>query len=219
MKFHRVFVAACVGMAALLFSAAGSAKDQVDEPVMLVATPDLRDPLYGASVLIATPIGNGQHIGFIINHPTRVKLSEMFPEHVPSRKVTDPIFLGGPENVEALFALVHRQGLAGSGRVKVAHDLYLEVERDKVDLVIEKEHAKARFYAGVVVWQRGELEAEIRNDYWYVMDADASLVMRKSTNGMWEELVKRVMRNRNAITAGLTPHLAARAAPAAQAVE
>ena len=201
MIFGRIAIAAFLGAIAGLFSNNVIAADQIDEPVILVATPELRDRLYSATVLIAAPLGNGQHIGFIINHPTSVKLSEMFPEHLPSRKVTDPVFLGGPQNVEALFALVQRQGKAGTGRIKLAADLYLEVERDKVDRVIEKEHGRARFFAGVVVWAPGELEAEIRNDFWYVQDADAKLVLRKSTNGMWEELVKRSLRNKNAITA------------------
>jgi hypothetical protein len=65
------------------------------------------------------------------NHPTPVILSEMFPDHAPSRKVTDPIFLGGPENREALFALVQRQGHADTGRIALASNLYLEIERKK----------------------------------------------------------------------------------------
>lgn len=193
---------ALIALATGLFSGLAQAREQIDEPVILVATPQLRDRLYGESVLIVAPIGSGQHIGFILNHPTSVKLSEMFPDHAPSKKVTDPIFLGGPENLEALFALVQRQGRSSSGQVKLASDIYLEIERDKVDRVIEKEHARARFFAGVVVWQPGELTAEIRNEFWYVQEADANIVLRKSTTGLWEELVKRNRRNRNLITAG-----------------
>jgi putative transcriptional regulator len=213
---RMVIAVTTVAITAWMFSVPVAAREQLDEAVILIATPELRDRLYGASVLIATPIGNGHHIGFILNHPTQVKLSQMFPEHAPSKKVTDPIFLGGPANVEALFALVQRTGRAAQGQVKVAADLYLEIERDKVDRVIEKEHARARFFAGVVVWQRGELEAEIRNDFWFVQDADASLVLRKSTNGMWEELVKRFQRNKNAITASNPLFLAGDMAPAPQ---
>jgi len=211
---RRIVVAAYVAMAAFLFCGSVVAKDQIDEPVILVATPELRDQLFGASVLIVTPIGNGQHIGFILNHPTPVKLSEMFPDHAPSRKVNEPIFLGGPQNVEALFALVQRRGRAGSGQVKLASDLFLEIEREKVDRVIEKEYSRARFFAGVVVWQPGELKAEIRNDFWYVQDADANLVLRKSTTGMWEELVKNIQRNKSFITTGNPLFLAGQAAPA-----
>jgi putative transcriptional regulator len=208
----RIALAATLALAAVLWNGGVMAMDRIDQTVILVATPALRDQLYGASVLIATPIGSGQHIGFILNRPTPVKLGEMFPHHAPSRKVIEPIFLGGPENQEALFALVQRQGRASAGKIKLASDLYLEMERDKVDGVIEKEYRQARFFAGVVVWQRGELHAEIRNDYWYVQEADAELVLRKSTTGMWEELVKRIRQNKNLITTQIASPLVARAA-------
>lgn len=198
----RLAVATMFALAAVLWHGGAAARDRSDEAMILVATPSLRDQLYGASVLIVTPVGNGQHIGFILNRPTSVKLGEMFPDHAPSRKVTEPIYMGGPDNQGALFALVQRQGRDGGGKIKVGSDLYLEMERDKVDGVIEKEYQQARFFAGVVVWRRGELSAEIRNDFWYVQDVDAGLVLRKSTTGMWEELVKRARQNRNLITTG-----------------
>jgi putative transcriptional regulator len=217
MMIHRITLTACLALTLGLLSALAIAKDpandlvkvqardQLDEPVILVATPQLRDQLYGASVLIVTPIGNRQHIGLIINRPTRAKLSDMFPDHAPSKKVTDPVFLGGPENRGTLFALVQRQGPASSGKIRLGSNLYLEMDRDKVDGVIENEYGQARFFAGVVVWRPGELATEIRNDYWYhwyVQDTDADLVLRKSTRDMWDELVKRIQRNKNTITAG-----------------
>ena len=114
-------LAACL----LIVSGAAAARDPIDEPMILVATPELRDQIFSSSILIVTPIGNRQHIGFIINRPTPVKLSEMFPDHAPSRKVVQPIYLGGPVNVEALFALVLRQGRTSGSGIKVASDLYL----------------------------------------------------------------------------------------------
>jgi putative transcriptional regulator len=199
----RLAVATMLALAAVLWQGDATARDRIDEPVILVATPALRDRLYGASVLIVTPVSNGQHIGFILNRPTPVKLSEMFPDHAPSKRVTEPIYLGGPESQQSLFAVVQRQDRA-EGKLKLAADLYLEMERDKVDGVIEKEYSNARFFAGVVVWRRGELSAEIRNDFWYVQDANAELVLRKSTSGMWEELVKRARQNKNLITTSNT---------------
>jgi putative transcriptional regulator len=199
----RRIVTAILAMASALLSAAAIAQEQIDQPLILVATPQLRDQLYSATVLLVTPIGNGQHIGFILNHPTSVKLSDLFPDHAPSKNVAEPVFLGGPENRDALFALVQRRDSSAGGRVRVAANLYLEMERDKIDGVIENEASRARFFAGVVVWRPGELRAEVRNGFWHVQDADTDLVLRKSTRGMWEELIKRIQRNKNAITAGV----------------
>jgi putative AlgH/UPF0301 family transcriptional regulator len=209
MMIHRATLAVSLVVASWLLSGGAIARDPIDEPLILVATPQLRDRLYGASVLIVTPIGNGQHIGLILNRPMRAKLSEMFPDHAPSKKVTDPVFLGGPESRGALFALVQRQGTTSSGKIKLASNLYLEIERDKVDGVIENEYSHARFFVGVVVWRPGELATEIRNDYWYVQDADADLVLRKSTHDMWEEQIKRIRKNKNTITAGNSLKVAA----------
>ena len=168
------------------------AVEPADEPVILVAKPALRDRLYRGTILIARPLRNGQHIGFIVNRPTPVKLGTLFPDHGPSQKVVEPIYLGGPVSIEVLFALVQRKDSPGKRAMQLTPDLYLVVDRDLVDHIIESEADHARFYAGVVLWARGELDAEIARGFWYVDDADVGLVLRKSTDGMWEELVKRL---------------------------
>jgi putative transcriptional regulator len=162
-----------------------------DEPVILVARPALRDRLYGATILITKPIGNDQHIGFIVNKPTPMTLGKMFPNHGPSQKVADPVYLGGPVSTELIFALVQRRDSPGSRSMQLLPELFLVLDRDLVDQVIEAESHHARFFAGLVLWKPGELRAEIERGYWFVLDADASLVLRKPTQGMWEELVKR----------------------------
>ena len=177
---------------AIAGTAPARAVEPADEPVILVAKPALRDRLYRATILIARPLRNGQHIGFIVNRPTPVKLGTLFPDHGPSQKVVEPIYLGGPVSIEVLFALVQRKDSPGRRAMQLTPDLFLVVDRDLVDHVIESEADHARFYAGVVLWAPGELDAEIERGFWYVDDADVSLVLRKSTDGMWEELVKRL---------------------------
>jgi putative transcriptional regulator len=186
-------LARCLAAAsALAFVAPAPAAEPDDEPVLLVAKPALRDRLYGATILIVRPVGRDRHIGFIVNRPTPVTLGKLFPDHGPSQKVVDPVYLGGPASMEVLFALVQQRESPGRSAVQLTPDLYLASERDLVDRIIETASDHARFYAGLVIWAPGELRAEIERGFWYVDDADASLVLRKSTRGMWEELVKRL---------------------------
>jgi len=175
------------------------AAEPSDETVILVAKPALRDRLYGATILISKPLGNGQHIGLIVNKPTPMTLGRLFPGHGPSLKVTDPVYLGGPVSTEVIFALVQRADSPGNRSMQLTPNLYLVLDRDIVDRVIEAEAEHARFFAGMVLWRPGELRAEIDRGFWYVLDADASLVLRKSTIGMWEELVKRSEQQKNLI--------------------
>jgi putative transcriptional regulator len=175
-------------MSALLFTVPAAAAD-IDAPVVLVAKRQLTDRFYGSTILVARPIGQDQHIGFIVNRPSRVTLGELFPQHAPSRKVPDPVFVGGPINSESIFALVRTSKNPGGRSVKLSDNLFVVIDGKLVDDVIEKDPAHARFVAGLVAWRSGELQEEIKRGAWHVLGADTDVVLRKP-DGLWEELVR-----------------------------
>lgn len=176
-------------LATLLFSASAAAADPAGETVLLVAKRQLNDRMYGATILVARPIGHDQHIGFIVNRPTKITLGQLFPQHGPSQKVVDPVFLGGPISSESIFALVQTSKNPGGRSVRLTPELFAVFDGKIVDAVIEKDAAKARFVAGLVAWRAGELRDELKRGAWYVLDADPAVVLRKP-DGLWEELVR-----------------------------
>ena len=187
----RRYCMALVGSVVLAVGAlSGAHAADVDEPVVLVARPELGE-FYRSSVLFVRPMGNGRHVGFIINRPTPMTLGKLFPEHGPSQKVTNPVLLGGPVNVDSVFAVVHRQAVPGDKSIPLTADMSLAFDAATVDRIIEQDGNAARFFVGLVVWQPGELEQELQKDFWFVMRNDADLVFRKTTDGLWEELVQR----------------------------
>jgi len=186
MSLQRLVVFA----AALLVAFCARAADVSDSPVILVAKPEVGD-FYRNTVLFARPLGGGRHVGFIVNRPTQATLAQLFPGHGSAQKMTQRVFLGGPVRVEALFAVVHDTRSPGGRTLPLADDMFLVLDGATVDRVIEENRSDARFYAGLVYWQPGELETELERGVWYVMDHDASLVFRGSTDGLWEELVRR----------------------------
>jgi putative transcriptional regulator len=181
---RALVLALILGWSALAYAADPS------QPHILVAKPELRDRLYSASILVVKPIGGDQHVGFIVNRPTRYQLGAVFPEHGPSQKVDDPVYLGGPEQAGAIFALVQRPDNPGGKSLEVLPGLYAAFEAPIVDRIIENEADHARFVAGMVIWRPGELTAEIKQGAWYVLEPDADTAMREP-KGLWEELVQR----------------------------
>jgi putative transcriptional regulator len=182
---------------ALLLGASGLAgAADVSEPIILVAKPELRDRLYGSSVLVATPLGGDEHVGFIVNRPTTTSLGAVFPEHGPSQKVIDPVYLGGPVGTQLIFAMVRRPDSPGANSLPVMPGLFVAFDTAVVDRIIESEADHARFMVGLVTWKPGELSAEIEAGAWYVLEPDPALVMRKP-EGLWEELVRRSQRAAN----------------------
>lgn len=171
----------------------------LEQPVMLVAKPQLKDAFYGSTILLAKAIGNNQHIGFIINKPTSVTMGQAFPGYGSAENEADFVFLGGPANSNMIFALVNRQDSPGRGTIPFAPDIHLAIAAEAVARVIKTDADHARFLLGAVVWRPGELQDELRRGLWYVLEPEAELVLRKKTDGLWEELVRRSEVRANAI--------------------
>ena len=72
-----------VAIAIVLSWTLPAAAADIAGPVILVAKRQLHDRMYGATILVARPIGQDQHIGFIVNRPTKITLGQLFPNHPP----------------------------------------------------------------------------------------------------------------------------------------
>ena len=160
----------------------------VSAAVTLVATERLAGSAYRETVLIAAPLPNGEHIGFIVNRPTEVTLAALFPEHAASRKVADPVYLGGPVFFGSLFAVVRQTPEAGSGAIPLMPGLVLVIEASAVERVIDTMPNDARYIAGLSVWEPGELDEQIRAGLWEVQPADRDTVFRDNPAGLWRDL-------------------------------
>ena len=171
----------------LAFAAAAPAQP-TDKPLMLVATPAMGG-LYSRTALIVVPAGR-HHLGFIVNRATAVRVASVLPENAASAKVVDPVHFGGPDMADTLFAVV--RGNPGADALPLFGDLYLATSAAALVRVTEQSPADARFFAGFVAWENGELQKELASGNWYVADADAALFFRQDTSRLWEELVGRL---------------------------
>jgi putative transcriptional regulator len=184
-------------LAGLVIAAACTARAQdLDRPLLLVAAPDLQG-LYNRTALLVVPAAGGQHLGFILNRATDLKLATLFPEHAPSAKVVDPVFFGGPEMFGSIFAIVKRD--PGVPALHLFGELFVTGNGAAVDRIIEQTPNDARYFAGFVGWQPDELAKELEAGFWYATEPDAGLVFRGDTGNLWEELLRRLRANSAAI--------------------
>jgi putative transcriptional regulator len=189
---------ALVALAAMLAAPLAFASDTANT-LLLVAKRNLRDRLYGSTVIVARPLGEDRHLGFIVNKPTNMTLGKLFPKHAPSQKVIDPVYLGGPTGPEVIFALVKGSQSPGGRSLQLAPGLFVAYDSTVVDRIIETQPQQARFLAGMVLWAPGELDEELRRGLWYTLDPQPEIFLRKSTDGLWEDLVTRSEHKANSI--------------------
>jgi putative transcriptional regulator len=169
-------------------AASGASATDLSQPVTLVATPALATSEFSETVLIASPLPEGVHVGLVVNQPSVVPLAAVFPHYVPASRVVDPVYFGGPALRQIVFAAVRKAPEDAGTVVQLMPGLVLVMEAAAVNHIIETTPNDARYFAGLVVWRPGQLDEEVRAGAWKVSPADANTVFSAQPELLWKSL-------------------------------
>jgi putative AlgH/UPF0301 family transcriptional regulator len=67
-------------------------------------------------------------------------------------------------------------------------DLFAVADSDAIDRIIATTPNDARFFLGMMVWEPGALEQEVRQSVWELRPADAEVVLHAKSPGLWKSL-------------------------------
>jgi putative transcriptional regulator len=162
--------------------------DDSPQAVTLVATDVLDGTPFEQTVIVAAPLPDGGHVGFIINRPTNVKLATLFPDDARSRKANAPVSYGGPILPSAVFALTRKAPDGDSDIVTLMPGLVAVLDAAGVNHVLETAPNDARYFIGLVVWPPGQLPAQVDGGAWDVKPSDRNLVLGAKSSRLWQEL-------------------------------
>jgi len=180
------------GALLVLIACTGAARAaDLSHAVMLVATQMLAGSSYEETVVLAAPLPLGGHMGFIVNRPTNVKLETLFPEHTPSRKVAEPVYLGGPFLSDGLFAVARSKPEGDGEALEIMPGVFAVFDGTSIDRLIESTPNATRYFAGLMAWAPGELDEEIHAGAWDVRPARADFVLGGNTATLWKALSAR----------------------------
>jgi len=180
----------------ILVAAAPAAAQQNLPPngIFLVAKRTLADPNFARTVVLVTQAEDASTVGVIINRPTGLKLSQILPRDFRAGNYREPVFVGGPVMRQAIVSVFRSDAAPPKAAFHVLKGLYLTMHPDNIRSLLADPKARYRLYAGFSGWAPRQLESEFAREGWYVLPADAATVFRKSTDGLWEELVERAER-------------------------
>ena len=167
-------------------------KDGVAHQRVLVASPEMKDPLFQKTVVVIVKHNGHSALGFIVNKPGKTP--------------TDPAY-GGPVEQERTYAL-HTPEYEGwkssvadiAGRKGVS-TTFIEpmnlVYTDHIEYIqhiLKAEEEKPKGYIifnGFSGWGIGQLKREIRGGWWKVIEYDPEIIFYTSAEEMWERAVQR----------------------------
>lgn len=162
--------------------------------LFLIAKPGLTDPNFAKSVVLVTQAEDASTVGVIINRPSALRLSQFLSQEFATQNYRDPIYSGGPVMRQAIVAVYRTETVPGAAAFHILENIYLTMHSDNIKLLLAAPGARYRLYAGFSGWAPRQLESEFKRDGWFVLAADEAMLFRKSTEGLWEELVERAQR-------------------------
>lgn len=151
---------------------------------LLLAGPYLYDPNFFRSVVLLIEHTDDGAIGVVLNRPTDVTVFDALPEWAD--RVTSPpvVFAGGPVAPGSALAL-------GTNTDGDDDDL-LVGDLSVVDLETPASHwREVRLFSGYAGWAPGQLEAELAEEAWFVLDAAPSDILTADPENLWSEVLGR----------------------------
>lgn len=157
----------------------------------LVATQNLTGSSFQETVILITQYTKQGTAGIAINRPTTVKLKEAFPDDKHFASDKNDLFLGGPIRPDTIFVLLksHRKQ---KDMTHIADDIYFSPGISA--MIHGMEHSvkgdAARAYAGYTGWAAGQLEKEVHDGDWIVIQANTDIIFTEENDSIWKTLHK-----------------------------
>jgi len=182
--------ALCAIFLLLGLSAPGCAEDPKPlTTLLLVARDDLPDPNFKDSiVLVMNNIGPAP-AGVIVNRPTRVSVSRLFPEMESLAKLTDKLYFGGPVDLSTV-SFVFRAESPPENATQVLDGVYVSTDADLLHTLLSRDKPMEglRIFVGYSSWGPGQLENEIARGDWTLKPAATSTLFEHRSEHPWPEI-------------------------------
>ena len=142
---------------------------------LLVATPLLNDPNFARSVVLILQHDEDGSLGVVLDRPTAIPVGEFLPAWEDVAVEPAVVFHGGPVEPDVGIGLCIRFGS-------------LEI----IDLTqVPEDDSPVRVFAGCAGWGPGQLDDELREDAWFVLDFDPGDLLADSPDDLWSGVLRR----------------------------
>jgi len=160
---------------------------------LLVAAPQLDEDTFRRSVVLLLDHDEEGALGVVVNHPTEIDVDAVLPVWQPFVTVPGRLFRGGPVALDSALGLVSVPSAGEEeplGVRRLVGSLGL-VDLDTPPEVVVPEVTRLRIFAGYAGWGAGQLEGEIAEGSWYVVDAEAGDAFTDTPEDLWADVLRR----------------------------
>lgn len=157
---------------------------------LLVASPKLVDPNFHRTVIYLCGHDENGAFGLVINRPlTDVEVGDHLPGWRPVVSEPKVVFAGGPVEPQVALGLARpREAPPPEHWTQLHHGLGLVNLGSSPD---DAGVAEIRVFVGYAGWSAGQLEGEIAEEAWFVIDSTPDDPFSSDPAGVWRTVLRR----------------------------
>jgi putative transcriptional regulator len=154
---------------------------------LLVSSPSLVDPNFRKTVVLVAHHDEEGAMGLVLSRPSDVSAADAVPllEDLPG--ADDPVFVGGPVQPDAFMVLAEFEDVDQAAAPIMNSLGFMPADTDLDDLSIKR----MRLFAGYSGWGAGQLEAELAEPSWIVVDAETDDAFADDPDELWRAVLHR----------------------------
>ncbi len=171
----------------------------------LIAMPSLTDPYFKRSVVYLCEHDDKGAMGFIINFPVKLTLQELLNNvetisHQPEPPLLNPVFLGGPLELERGFVL-HSPLKDNSQSTQLNEQLMMSNSNAVLSTLGTKDEPDSYMVTlGYASWDSGQLEKEMNDNHWLTIESENDIIFNTPAEQRWSESLHRLGINPEQLT-------------------
>ncbi|MFJ8859410.1 YqgE/AlgH family protein [Streptomyces sp. NPDC102451] len=172
---------------------------------LLVAAPALADPNFDRAVVLLLDHDEEGSLGVVLNRPTPVGVRDILASWAGLTGEPDVVFQGGPVSLDSALGVAVIPGdegaspgsrlRPGGGGAPIGwrrvHGAICLVDLDAPPELLAAALGSLRIFAGYAGWGPGQLEAELSDGAWYVVESEPGDVSSPRPENLWRAVLRR----------------------------
>lgn len=157
-----------------------------------MASRALADPNFAETVVLLVRCDAKGVVGLILNRRANIPLSRVLEQFESAKDRSDPVYLGGPVETPAVFALL-RSTAKLDGAEQVFSGVYLISTKTVFEKAISGRPDPGIFhvYLGYAGWSNDQLRKEVELGSWFIFQGDAGTVFDSDPDSLWRQMIQK----------------------------
>jgi len=166
-----------------------SLEEKIQPGLILIADPFLADPNFKRTVVLLTETQEQGFVGFILNRPLNLQLSDAIPEF---KNINAPLNYGGPVQTDTMH-FFHTVGHSIKDSIEVVEGVFWGGDFEQVrELLVDKkvDPSQFKFFLGYAGWDKKQLVEELKSKSWILHNSDFKHIFGGETTTLWKAILQ-----------------------------